>query len=47
KRILLGVYGDNQRAQRFYRKQGFVVAGARRFLVGSTWHDDLIFARAL
>lgn len=47
KRILLGVYGGNQRAQRFYHKQGFVVAGERRFLVGSTWHDDLIFARAL
>lgn len=47
RRILLGVYGGNQRAQRFYTKQGFTVVGERRFLVGSTWHDDLIFARAL
>lgn len=47
RRILLGVYGGNHRAQRFYAKQGFTVVGERRFLVGSTWHDDLIFARAL
>ncbi|WEK42756.1 MAG: GNAT family N-acetyltransferase [Candidatus Sphingomonas colombiensis] len=47
RRILLGVYGGNHRAQRFYTKQGFTVVGERRFLVGSTWHDDLIFARAL
>ena len=45
RRILLGVYGGNARAQRFYVKHGFSVAGTRRFLVGATWHDDLIFAR--
>lgn len=47
RRLLLGVYGGNRRAQRFYEKQGFAVAGTRRFLVGSTWHDDLIYARVL
>jgi diamine N-acetyltransferase len=46
-RMLLGVYGRNKRAQRFYEKQGFAVIGTRRFLVGSTWHDDLVFARTL
>lgn len=45
RRILLGVYGGNARAQRFYAKHGFSVIGTRRFLVGATWHDDLIFAR--
>ena len=47
RRLLLGVYGGNRRAQRFYEKQGFAVAGTRRFLVGATWHDDLIYARAI
>jgi ribosomal protein S18 acetylase RimI-like enzyme len=47
RRMLLGVYGRNRRAQRFYEKQGFVVAGTRRFLVGATRHDDLIFVRNL
>ncbi|MCW6529451.1 GNAT family N-acetyltransferase [Sphingomonas lycopersici] len=47
KRMLLGVYGGNARAQRFYAKQGFAVAGTRRFKVGATWHDDLVFARAI
>ncbi|KTT76801.1 GNAT family N-acetyltransferase [Sphingomonas endophytica] len=47
RRLLLGVHGGNRRARRFYEKQGFVIAGARRFLVGATWHDDLIYARAL
>jgi ribosomal protein S18 acetylase RimI-like enzyme len=43
--MLLGVYGGNARAQRFYVKQGFQVVGTRRFRVGATLHDDLIFAR--
>ena len=47
RRMLLGVYGGNARAQRFYGKQGFAIVGERRFLVGATWHDDLIFARDL
>lgn len=47
RRVLLGVYGGNLRAQRFYLKQGFAVIGTRRFLVGASWHDDLVFARDL
>ena len=47
RRVLLGVYGGNARAQRFYVKQGFAVIGTRRFLVGATWHDDLLFARVV
>lgn len=47
KRLLLGVYGGNRRAQRFYEKQGFEVIGTRQFLVGATLHDDLVYARAL
>jgi len=47
RRILLGVYGGNRRAHRFYEKHGFIVVGARRFLVGQTWHDDRIYARAV
>lgn len=47
RRLLLGVYGGNRRAQRFYEKQGFDVIGTRRFLVGSTCHDDLVYGRRL
>ncbi|WP_239017705.1 GNAT family N-acetyltransferase [Sphingomonas aracearum] len=47
RRLLLGVHGGNRRAQRFYGKQGFAVIGTRRFLVGATWHDDLVFGRAV
>ena len=47
RRMLLGVYGGNARAQRFYEKQGFAVIGERKFKVGATWHDDLVFARDL
>lgn len=46
-RMLLGVYGENHRARRFYEKQGFAVVGTRRFLVGATLHDDLIYGRDL
>jgi diamine N-acetyltransferase len=46
-RLLLGVYEGNQRARRFYDRQGFEVVGTRRFLVGASWFDDLVFARNL
>ncbi|HEU4960063.1 MAG TPA: GNAT family N-acetyltransferase [Sphingomonas sp.] len=46
-RVLLGVYGGNARARAFYERQGFVVTGARQFLVGETLHDDAIYARAI
>lgn len=46
-RMLLGVLGRNARARAFYQKQGFVLVGERRFLVGASWFDDVIYARLL
>ncbi|TPG42942.1 GNAT family N-acetyltransferase [Sphingomonas koreensis] len=46
-RVLLGVYGANARARAFYERQGFALAGTRRFLVGETWHDDVVYARRI
>jgi GNAT superfamily N-acetyltransferase len=46
-RLLLGVFAGNRRACAFYERQGFVVTEARRFKVGATWHDDLVYARPL
>ncbi|WP_284052887.1 GNAT family N-acetyltransferase [Stakelama marina] len=46
-RVLLGVYGENHRARTFYERHGFELAGERRFLVGKTWHEDVVYARAL
>ena len=46
-RVLLGVYGGNARARAFYERQGFTVAGTRKFLVGETLHDDAIYARTI
>ncbi len=46
-RLLLGVYGGNHRARAFYERQGFAVAGERRYLIGSTWHDDFLYARSI
>jgi len=46
-RLLLGVLATNTRARAFYERQGFAVAGTRRFLVGATWHDDVVYARGL
>ncbi|MFM9877888.1 MAG: GNAT family N-acetyltransferase [Rhodoglobus sp.] len=41
----LGVNRQNDRANRFYEKQGFTVVGTKRFLVGQRYEDD--FVRAL
>jgi GNAT superfamily N-acetyltransferase len=46
-RLLLGVYGGNARARRFYERQGFAVAGRRQYRVGATLCDDFIYARIL
>jgi diamine N-acetyltransferase len=46
-RLLLGVKTTNSRARAFYEREGFAMAGERRFLVGDTWHDDVIYARPL
>jgi ribosomal protein S18 acetylase RimI-like enzyme len=44
-RILLGVWGENYRAHRFYERHGFTVVGTRQFKVGNVVHDDLVYAR--
>jgi GNAT superfamily N-acetyltransferase len=45
--VWLGVNQKNERAARFYAKNGFDVIGTKRFLVGDTWHDDHIRLRKL
>jgi ribosomal protein S18 acetylase RimI-like enzyme len=47
KRLLLGVKADNTTALAFYDRVGFVRIGERKFLVGSVWCDDYIFALQL
>lgn len=42
RRMLVGVYGKNERAIAFYKRVGFSVVGERKFQVGATVHDDLI-----
>ncbi|RZM19343.1 MAG: GNAT family N-acetyltransferase [Sphingomonas sp.] len=46
-RVLLGVWDQNTRARAFYERQGFEVIGARQFMVGTTLHDDPVYARAV
>lgn len=46
-RLLLGVYGRNHDAIRFYEKTGFQQIGERFFTVGSTTHHDAVMARTL
>ncbi|MEG3082314.1 GNAT family N-acetyltransferase [Sphingomonas sp. PB2P12] len=46
-RILLGVWDQNARARTFYERQGFKVIGARQFTVGTTLHEDPVYARAV
>ena len=46
-RVLLGVWDQNSRARAFYERQGFEVIGARQFMVGTTLHDDPVYARAI
>ena len=46
-RLVLGVHGGNSHAHRFYERQGFALAGTRRFRVGESWFDDLVYARAI
>lgn len=46
-RLLLGVYGKNHDAIRFYEKAGFVHIGERFFTVGETTHHDAVMARTL
>ncbi|WP_404369568.1 GNAT family N-acetyltransferase [Sphingomonas sp. MMS24-J45] len=46
-RVLLGVWGENHRAHRFYERQGFERIGTRQFKVGSVIHDDFVYARSV
>ncbi|MFZ2526636.1 MAG: GNAT family N-acetyltransferase [Rhodococcus sp. (in: high G+C Gram-positive bacteria)] len=45
--LWLGVNQGNERAQRFYIKQGFRTVGTRTFLVGSQEHQDYVMQREL
>ena len=46
-RVLLGVWGENHRAHRFYERQGFDRIGTRQFKVGRIVHDDFVYGRTL
>ena len=46
-RLLLGLHRENERALRFYGKNGFKEIGTRRFQVGPQVFDDLVMAKAL
>lgn len=45
--VVLGVNGQNVRAQAFYRRAGFSVAGERTFTVGQRVEQDLVLTRTL
>jgi ribosomal protein S18 acetylase RimI-like enzyme len=45
KRLVLGVYGKNYDAIKFYEKTGFTQIGERFFTVGATTHHDAVMAR--
>jgi ribosomal protein S18 acetylase RimI-like enzyme len=45
--IWLGVNQENQRAQRFYAKHGFVVVGTKSFQLGANFEHDYVLARTL
>ena len=47
RRFLIGVYSENEAAIGFYRRMGCEMVGRRRFQVGDTWFDDLIFGMDL
>jgi ribosomal protein S18 acetylase RimI-like enzyme len=43
--VWLGVNAQNSRADAFYVREGFERVGARRYRVGSEWHDDIVRER--
>lgn len=45
--VWLGVNQQNQRAQRFYAKNGFERVGTKRFLVGGVLEDDFVMEQSL
>ncbi|MHA7175402.1 GNAT family N-acetyltransferase [Arthrobacter sp. Sr24] len=42
----LGVNGENERAQKFYRKHGFAVIGTRSFQLGTKTEHDYVMVRS-
>ncbi|UXA08863.1 GNAT family N-acetyltransferase [Mycobacterium sp. SMC-2] len=46
-RVWLGVNQANERAQRFYAKNGFTVSGTRTFQVGAGRENDFVMSRGL
>lgn len=47
RRLALGVYAGNERAQGFYRRAGFQTVGERRFQVGQRHYEDAVMALEL
>lgn len=47
RRLLIGVYSENEAAIGFYRRMGCGLVGTRRFQVGDATFDDLIFGMDL
>jgi ribosomal protein S18 acetylase RimI-like enzyme len=47
RRLLLGVYQQNERAIGFYGRMGFEVVGTRRFRVGAHEYDDYVLGLRL
>ena len=45
--VWLGVNEENERANRFYEKNGFAVVGRKKFLVGTRYEDDYVRERLL
>ena len=45
--VWLGVNQQNRRAQRFYTKHGFTVAGTRTFRLGAAVENDFVMMRVL
>ncbi|BBY42995.1 acetyltransferase [Mycolicibacterium celeriflavum] len=45
--VWLGVNQENHRAQRFYAKHGFTVAGTKTFRLGAGIENDYVMARML
>ena len=45
--VWLGVNQQNQRAQRFYGKHGFTVAGTKTFALGAHIEHDFVMVRPL
>lgn len=43
--VWLGTNHQNARARRFYEREGFILAGTRRFLVGDRHEDDVVYVR--